>query len=1116
MKSFPVPERSSLRMWPVAILAAMLLLMAAPTARSQFYNGSQMNFGKNRIQYKDFLWTYYKFDDFDIYFYQNGRELAISTAKYAMEQIPEMEKKLETGLDQKIQFLVYNTLTDLKQSNVGLVTDERYNTGGVTHIIGGKVFLYFSGDHRDFERQIRAGIANVLIDQAFYGTSIGSQIKNTTLFTLPAWYKNGLISYLSEEWSTTIDNRVKDGIISGKYSKLNQLAGEDALYGGHMLWKYVADKYGRQALTDIVAMTQISRSIDNGFLYVIGISFKSLVNECLLHFRSIYEQEEAVRTVPTDYFQKRIKKDHVYSRFTFSPGRNYAAWVDHDEGRYKIVLHNMKKNRGRSIFQAGFRLDDKVDYTYPLLAFHPSGQLLSFIVERRGEVHLYLYNFIEDKLERIILYTFEKVVDMDYSPDGRFFVFSAVQKGQSDLYLFNIAAGSHTQLTNDLYDDLQPVFTDGMNNILFASNRPDEKMKWEDFDDAPVSVPPTTDLFLLMRNESGNKLRRVTSTPLGSEKRPMMIEKGTFAYLSDENGISNRFIGRFDSTISHVDTTVHYRYFSTTFPVTNYSRGILDHHIVPGSWWLSQVVFHNGKYLLQEQEILPDFTEREVSLDETAYRSVVILQEEEIEEEEKVQEEVRTYGQYTRRFRNVFSNEKEVPAPGTTPEQPGIDIDNYQFDRQAFVRLGPSDSIAVSPDSSRVTVSDKEGFVVPKRLNYRVEYSVNQTMAQLDFTSLNYFYQPYGGAGSNGFNNLGLNGFFQVGLTDLLENYRIVGGFRIPLNLSNIEYLFSYANLKKRVDKEVTVVRQAAENQYDIGFYTYVIRFRSYQLYYSLKYPVSPVLALKATGNVRYQKTTLLATNEPALQEPDLNEYWGGLKGEIIYDDTREIGLNLMTGTRFKIFGEYTQILGEGASKSMSVVGLDVRHYRRIHRSFIWANRLAASTSFGKNKLVYFMGGVDNWLVPKFDIGTPIDNSMNYSYQTLATNMRGFDQNARNGNSFVVINSELRFPVFRYLYNRPLKSDFLNNFQIIGFGDVGLAWAGKDPYSENNSFYIRYVQDGSLWIKVREQKEPLIGGFGFGARTRLFGYFLRADVAWGVEDRQVLPAKFYLSLSLDF
>jgi hypothetical protein len=200
----------------------------------------------------------------------------------------------------------------------------------------------------------------------------------------------------------------------------------------------------------------------------------------------------------------------------------------------------------------------------------------------------------------------------------------------------------------------------------------------------------------------------------------------------------------------------------------------------------------------------------------------------------------------------------------------------------------------------------------------------------------------------------------------------------------------------------------------------------------------------------------------------------------------------------------------------MFVVGLDARNYQRIHRSFIWANRLAVGTSFGKNKLVHYMGGVDNWLSPKFEVSTPIDPSMNYAYQTLATNMRGFYQNARNGNNFVVINSELRFPVLRYFYNRPIKSDFLNNFQIVGFGDVGLAWAGKDPYSDENSFYIRYVQEGSLWIKITEQKEPLIGGFGFGARTRILGYFLRGDVAWGVEDREVHEAIFYLSLSLDF
>jgi len=87
---------------------------------------------------------------------------------------------------------------------------------------------------------------------------------------------------------------------------------------------------------------------------------------------------------------------------------------------------------------------------------------------------------------------------------------------------------------------------------------------------------------------------------------------------------------------------------------------------------------------------------------------------------------------------------------------------------------------------------------------------------------------------ANGFNNLGLNGFFQVGMTDLLENHRIIAGFRIPLNLNNIEYLFSYANLKRRLDKEIVFVRQATENEYYYGFYTFIERFRSYQLYYIL------------------------------------------------------------------------------------------------------------------------------------------------------------------------------------------------------------------------------------------------------------------------------------------
>jgi hypothetical protein len=198
------------------------------------------------------------------------------------------------------------------------------------------------------------------------------------------------------------------------------------------------------------------------------------------------------------------------------------------------------------------------------------------------------------------------------------------------------------------------------------------------------------------------------------------------------------------------------------------------------------------------------------------------------------------------------------------------------------------------------------------------------------------------------------------------------------------------------------------------------------------------------------------------------------------------------------------------------VVGVDFRHYIKVHRTIIWANRFAASTSFGDNKLIYYLGGVDNWVSPKFDVSTPIDYSQNYIYQTLATNLRGFNQNIRNGNSFALISSEIRIPVFRYFANRPLKSDFLNNFQIVGFGDIGTAWTGLNPYSIENSLFTRIIQRPPLLVTVELQKEPIVGGFGFGLRSRIFGYFLRGDIAWGVEDWEVLPSKFYFSLCLDF
>ncbi len=348
-------------------------------------------------------------------------------------------------------------------------------------------------------------------------------------------------------------------------------------------------------------------------------------------------------------------------------------------------------------------------------------------------------------------------------------------------------------------------------------------------------------------------------------------------------------------------------------------------------------------------------------------------------------------------------------------------------------------------------------------------------------------------------------------MNDLMEDYRIVGGVRLNLSLINNEYIFSYSDLKKRLDKEVVLHRNTLEgsNGYSI------VRVHSHEAFYILKWPFNEALSIRGTGMFRNDMYVTLATDQANLEKPTIYNNWAGVKGELVFDNTRDLGINLYSGTRYKIFAEYHQLVNSDGN-NLIVLGFDFRHYHKIHRTFIWANRIAGSTSLGSDRLIYYMGGVDNWLFPKFNLSTPIDYSQNYAYQTLATNMRGFNQNIRNGNSFVVINSELRFPVFQFFSKTPISSGFLRSFQLVGFGDIGTAWTGPSPYSAQNSLFTKYVDSGPMHISVEIQKEPFVGGFGVGARATLMGYFIRGDVSWGVDDYHVRKPIWYLSLSLDF
>ena len=133
--------------------------------------------------------------------------------------------------------------------------------------------------------------------------------------------------------------------------------------------------------------------------------------------------------------------------------------------------------------------------------------------------------------------------------------------------------------------------------------------------------------------------------------------------------------------------------------------------------------------------------------------------------------------------------------------------------------------------------------------------------------------------------------------------------------------------------------------------------------------------------------------------------------------------------------------------------------------------------------------------------------------------MRGYNQNIANGNNAIVINSELRLPIFSTFFNRPVNNAFLRNLQLVQFFDLGTAWEGSLKNIERPTSYYSNSNDPSNPVTVKLRAGgigPFAGGYGFGARSTLLGYFLKIDASWPMNTFFSGSPVYYFALGFDF
>jgi len=370
-------------------------------------------------------------------------------------------------------------------------------------------------------------------------------------------------------------------------------------------------------------------------------------------------------------------------------------------------------------------------------------------------------------------------------------------------------------------------------------------------------------------------------------------------------------------------------------------------------------------------------------------------------------------------------------------------------------------------------------------------------------------------------------------MNDMLENYRIFGGIQTAFDLKNgdvygeFQYLPHRLDFSARFDRKVIFWqppnRELREEENQKYSFQKIEIGASYPLSVRTRITLKPFFGFTEfvdRGRSPY------AVAVPIFR-PTKSQFYTGAKLEIVYDNSITTGMNIIEGTRGKFSYVTYQAVGD-SRKNFSQVSIDVRHYQKIYKEIVLAVRGYAGTFYGNSPKSYLLGGMDNWLANSFNysgVQNPLVSQLgqyneNLLFVEFATSLRGFDYATLYGNSTALMNAELRIPLIRALSRGPITSNFFRNLQLTGFYDFGSSWTGPIPFDNDNNGRIRVVPEKSegspFKVEIKEYLNPWLYSYGAGFRSMIFGYYVKVDAAWPVENYTVKNPRLYLTLGFDF
>jgi Tol biopolymer transport system component len=1031
----------------------LLLLIVFPAI-------STAQFGKNKVQYKKFDYSFIQSTHFDVYFTADGDHLAQYVADVAENALISICKEFRYQINNRIPIVVYNSHNDWQQTNV--VSDYlEEGIGGVTELFKNRVVVPFEGNYPQFRHVIHHELVHAVINDMFYGGSIQSIITNNIRLQLPMWFNEGLAEYESSRWETNSDMFMRDATIHQYIPPIQYLGGYFAYRGGQSIWWYIANKYGEQKIGELLNHIRATKSVEQGIKGTLGLSIEELNERWQKEQKVMYWPDIAKREEPATLAKRltnHVKESNFYNTSpAISPQGDKIVFLSDRADYFDIYLMSALDGEILEKVVSGQRTKnfEELHLLTPGLTWSPDGKRIALAAKAGDRDAIFLVD-IESGDEEKISIPLEGVFTVDWSPAGDKLTFVGNTNQQSDIYIYDLSTKQMKNLTDDVFTDADPVWASDGKSVYFSSERgvylnagtvPDN-FRMQDFTHSQMNIYAI--------NIETKIITRITTTPEADEISPVISSDGTkMLFISNRNGINNIYEKDLGSGKER--------------PITNSLSGIYQLSL---SYDGNKLVFSS----LSEAGF-------DIFLMKTPFERNLKIEKLELTEwlKRNVADSAQTTP-YTVTNDTIANKPKSDSLDQVYGKNVRIDFKNYVFaERFSF------------DTTKRVSPTKYDVFNIKNNIDSSGRYKANKYKLNFSPDII------YGNAGYSTF--FGVEGTTQMLFSDMLGDHQIYFATNLNVDLKNSDYLLAYLYLPHRIDFGIQGFHSARFLYIDApDGLAYLYRFRTYGGILSASYPIDKFnrvefqLAwytilkenLDIAGYYSQERSLIL----PALSYTHDNTLWG------------YTGPN--NGERYSL-----TVLGSPKFFSNSIefikIDADYRKYFRLGREFTFVVRGFGGTSFGPKPQRYFIGGTENWINRSFGYsGIPIQDAEDFVFLTPVLPLRGFDYAAQLGTKAALMNVELRFPFIRYFIPSVLPFAFQNVTGVL-FTDMGSVWTKNSDYKG-----VDRDAEGNAYTR------DLLIGTGTGVRVFFLGFLVRIDVAWRYDIRGFSEPRYYFSLGADF